>query len=78
MDPCWARSELFWREDIHNALRAIDQANASLAAHLPLEAVAIYRAGFSAALRAVATCFDIHLDLAPPPALDLRDPFTPG
>jgi hypothetical protein len=56
------RSEVFSREDIQNVLRAIDSANRSLAAHLPLAEVGIYRAGFAAAIDAVAKAFDVGLD----------------
>ncbi len=72
MDPLPVRTEVFWREDIQSILRAIDRANASLAAHLPLAEVAIYRAGFAAALQAVATSFDVRLESAPPAMFDLR------
>jgi hypothetical protein len=58
------RSEVFLREDIKNMLRAIDGANQGLAAHLPVHDVTIYRAGFAAALQAVATAFDVRLDAA--------------
>lgn len=58
------RSEVFLREDIKNMLRAIDGANQSLAVHLPVHDVTIYRAGFAAALQAVATAFDVRLDAA--------------
>lgn len=65
MDPLPVRTEVFWREDIQSILRAIDCANASLAAHVPVAEVAIYRAGFAAALQAVATSFGVDLDPAP-------------
>lgn len=55
------RSEVFSREDIQNILRAIDSANRALAVHLPLAEVGIYRAGFTAAMEAVAAAFDIGL-----------------
>lgn len=56
------QSEVFLREDIHNILTAIDQANAALAVRLPLAEVAIYRMGFAAAMRAVAAAFDVVLE----------------
>ncbi len=66
------RHEVFFREDIRNLLRAIDSANAALAVHLPTSQVAIYRAGFVAALQAVALALDVRLDIrAPHPILDV-------
>ena len=58
------RTEIFLREDIKNVLRAIDGANQALAAHVPMHDVTVYRAGFAAALDAVATAFDVRLDPA--------------
>lgn len=66
------RHEVLFREDIKNLLRAIDSANAALAVHLPTWQVAIYRAGFVAALHAVALALDVRLDArAPQPSLDV-------
>lgn len=62
MDSRSPRTEVFWREDIRSILQAIDQANVALTAQLPLAQVAIYRAGFAAALQAVALSFDVALD----------------
>lgn len=56
------RSEVFLREDIQSILRAIDFANAELARHLPDPEIAIYRAGFQAALSSVARAFHVDLD----------------
>lgn len=44
-------------------LRSIDQANRELAIHLPVREVLIYRAGFAAAVQAMATAFDVTLHL---------------
>ena len=78
MDSSPPRTHIFWREDIRNVLKAIDQANIALTAHLPVAQVAIYRAGFSAALQAVATSFDVDLDTPPPhAAFDLLPPSAP-
>ena len=55
------QSEVFLRHDIESILEAIDGANAELAAQIPGPDVEIYRAGFTAALRAVATAFHISL-----------------
>ncbi len=68
------RHEVLFREDIKNLLRAIDSANAALAVHLPTSQVAIYRAGFVAALQAVALALDVRLDVrAPQLGLDVPD-----
>lgn len=56
------RTEVYLRSDIENALVAIEKANAALAEQVPLAQVAIFRAGFTAALQAVAASFDIRLD----------------
>jgi hypothetical protein len=65
------RTEVFLREDIQNILRAIDRANGSLASNLPMAEVAIYRAGFAAALGAVAEAFDVQLSSPATAQLDL-------
>lgn len=64
VSPTGVRHEVFFREDIKNVLRSIDSANACLADHVPTSQVAIYRAGFTAALQAVALAFDVRLDVA--------------
>lgn len=76
MDPCGVRSEVFVRGDIENILRAVERANEALAAQLPAGEAASYRAGFSAALRAVAAGFGISLD--PPPATPVTLLSLPG
>lgn len=55
------RSELYLRADIANVVRAIDAANAELAAAVPLAEVSAYRAGFVAALHAIAMAFDLDI-----------------
>lgn len=55
------RSEIYLRADIANIVRAIDAANAELSAAVPLAEVAAYRAGFLAALRALALAFDLDI-----------------
>ena len=55
-------SEVFLRDDVENILKAVDRANASLVNHLPMEEVAIYRAGFVAAMQAMAAAFDVSLE----------------
>ena len=49
------------RADIENLLRAIDHAGAVLEA-IPSHDAAVYRAGFRAALAAVAVAFDVRLE----------------
>lgn len=66
MNQTGVRHEILFREDIRNLLRSIDAANASLTIHLPTSEIAIYRAGFIAALQAVALAFDIPLEVRPP------------
>jgi hypothetical protein len=68
MPSARVRTQLFWRDDIESVLRAIDRSNEQLTSALPLAEVAIYRAGFQAALQAVATSFDLHLDTPSAPA----------
>jgi hypothetical protein len=63
MSPTGVRNEIFFREDIRSLLCSVDRANAALAVHLPTTQVAIYRAGFVAALEAVAAAFDVRLDV---------------
>lgn len=55
-------SEVFLRDDVENIMKAVDRANASLVNHLPMEEVAIYRAGFVAAMQAMAAAFDVSLE----------------
>ena len=67
MEKPEVRSNTFLRHDIQSILRAIDAGNAELATYLPVPEVAIYRAGFVAALQAVAKAFDVHLEPQSPP-----------
>lgn len=55
------RTELYLRSDIACAIRAIDFTSAELSASMPIREVAIYRAGFYAALRAVSLAFDVDM-----------------
>jgi len=55
------RTEVFLREDVKNMLTAVDVANTHLAMLLPGERAAIYRAGFSAAMQAMAAAFDVTI-----------------
>jgi hypothetical protein len=58
------QSEVFLREDIRNILRAIDRANSAAPASLETgqAELAAYRAGFAAAVQAVATAFDLSVE----------------
>ncbi len=56
------RTHIFWREDIRSVLAALDGANLALTSNLPLREVGIYRAGFAAAIQAMASAFDVQLD----------------
>lgn len=53
------RTETYLRTDIANALRSIDNTNASVASAVPTSEMEIYRRGFSDALKAVALSFGI-------------------
>jgi len=51
----------FWsRDDINNALRAIDLASAEVFAAIDTPEVQLYRRGYEAAIRAMAEAFGIH------------------
>lgn len=76
MSPTRVRTEVFLREDIQNVLRAISSANRALAARLPIAEVTIYRAGFNAAMQAVAEAFDVILD-SPFPGSDFQHKTSP-
>lgn len=62
MSVVGARTEVFLRDDIASILRAIEASNRVLARHLPTHEVALYRAGFEAALQAIALAFDVPLE----------------
>lgn len=55
-------SDVFLKEDVRSVLQAILITNDMLARQLPNDNVQTYRAGFSAAIAAVATAFDINLE----------------
>jgi len=54
-------SELILRGDLAQLLRSSFQVNEHIASQLPLESVEVYRAGFRAALSAVATAYNLNL-----------------
>ena len=55
-------SDVFLKEDVRSILQAILITNDMLARQIPVGDVQTYRAGFSTAIVAVATAFDISLD----------------
>ena len=64
------RTELFYREDIRTLLQSLDGANAALLTRMQGQQAAAYRAGFAAAMEAVATAFGVRLD--PPEQMVLQ------
>ncbi len=56
------RSEVFLRQDIESILRAIDSANRHVTDLMPEYEVAIYRAGFTAAVHDIALALHISLE----------------
>lgn len=54
-------SDVFLKEDVRSVLQAILITNDMLARQLPSTEIQTYRAGFSAAIAAVAMAFDIRL-----------------
>lgn len=55
--------EFIFRNDLKHVLLSTLQVNESLAQQIPLESVNIYRAGFSAAIGAIATAFQMELPM---------------
>lgn len=55
------RTELYLRSDISGVVRAINQAGAGLPVNYATSEGVYYRAGFNAALRAVALAFDLDI-----------------
>jgi len=53
------QSAVFMRGDIRCVLKAVDGTSHDLAARMPVAEVGIYRAGFTAAIEAIATAFGI-------------------
>jgi hypothetical protein len=66
------RSEVFLRHDIQSILSAIYLANQELARTMPQPETAMYRAGFEAAIRAVATAFHVA-PMPHPPEREARE-----
>ena len=70
-------SDVFLKEDVRSILQSILMTNELMARQLPTDEVQTYRAGFCAAIAAVATAFDISLDPRRNGALRIsRDFFT--
>jgi len=59
------QSEVFLRSDIRNMLRAIEFTNSALSTYVSTPEAGAYRAGFVAALQAVAAAFDINTTSCP-------------
>jgi hypothetical protein len=58
------RTETYLRSDIINVLSALDATTDDIAAMVPGPEMALYRAGYAAALRAAARSFDVEIDTA--------------
>jgi hypothetical protein len=56
-------SEVFLRNDVENILRAINAANLGIAQHISDPSAAIYRAGFTDAVKAVAMALHIEIEV---------------
>lgn len=64
-------TEIYWQDDMRMILQSVGKANGALARHLPLRQVAIYNAGFYAALEAVAAAIGVQIEAPPVPSLNL-------
>ena len=60
----YMRTEFYVRDDIENILRAINRANRDLSSLLGSAEVDLYRAGFVAALQALAEAFNVQFETA--------------
>jgi len=58
-----ASLKIWFRDEIANVLRSVDRANRDIADAIPTREMALYRRGFTAALRAVAEAFGISPDI---------------
>ena len=58
--------DVWFRDDIRNALVAVDSANLDIASVVDTPEVRIYRRGYEAAIRAVAAAFGIQMKVQPP------------
>ncbi len=57
-----SRLNVWFKDDIQNALRAIDSANAELFSVVNTPELQIYRRGYEAALRAMAEAFGLRYE----------------
>jgi len=57
------QTQIYYRRDIRAILEAINNANAEVLAAVPGEPARMYRAGFDAAVRAIATAFDVQVGI---------------
>jgi len=70
---------VWFRDDIKNALVAVDSANLDIASVVDTPEVRIYRRGYEAAIRAVAAAFGIRMEEQPAaPMLDQVRPVRTG
>lgn len=51
--------KVYFRDEIHNALTAVDTANLELLANIDSPELQMYRKGYAAAIRAVAAAFGL-------------------
>lgn len=65
-------TEVWLREDIRNVLIAIDRANGDVACAVPGKEVLIFRAGFRAAIEAMAAAVAVDIPAAPKPRLAIE------
>ena len=61
------RAETYLRSNIQNVLNALQGSIDDILDQLPIPEIAIYRDGYSAALRAAARAFDVQIDDSPSP-----------
>ena len=57
---CSSGFGVWFRDDIKNALRAVDTANAEVFQVVNTPEIQLYRRGYAAALRSIAEAFGIH------------------
>ena len=75
------RTETYYREDVRTMLQAIDDVNRSLLELEPLhgqQQMAAYRAGFAAAVQAIATAFDVSLEPSAPMVIQVERQLLDG
>ena len=68
-----SRLNVWFKDDIQNALSAIDSANADLFQTINTPEMQLYRRGYEAALRAMAEAFGLRYDTANCLRQDLAD-----